>query len=360
VELVDSGMRREPVDPVDEATGPLLDWLSTLDRFDALGPYARRLCDIAGRLLDADADAVLASRAISTANDALTVRLIELAENRLGPPPGPYAWLALGSAGRWEEALHSDQDSALAYCDRADDAYFAALAELVVGGLRDAGRPLCPGGYMATRWRYPLDEWAGLFRRWVERPEPLELIEAEVLLDFRRVHGQLSPAPLDDIFRRGPYHPRFLIHMAGAAIAFAPPLGLFGRLRVGGHIARTADRNKVDLKRGGLAAIVLLGRVYALAARCVARPTAERLAAAADGGVLSHEGAGRLTEAYHFLSRLRLRTQVQRIASGGVADSLVGLDDLSLAERKHLRDAFRTVQHIQQATALRFHTEALP
>lgn len=357
---MDSRVHREPVDPVDEATGPLLDWLSALDRFDALGHYAHRLCEIAGRLLDADADAVVASRAISAANDALTVRLIQLAEKRLGPAPSPYAWLALGSAGRREEALHSDQDSALAYTDHADDAYFAALAELVVGGLRDAGRSLCPGGYMATRWHYPLDEWAGLFRRWVERPEPLELIEAEVLLDFRRVHGQLSPAPLDDIFRRGPYHPRFLTHMAGAAVAFAPPLGLFGQLRVGRHGARTADRHKVDVKRGGLAAIVLLGRLYALAAHCVARPTAERLAAAADGGILSHDGAERLTEAYHFLARLRLRTQVQRIAAGGIADNLVGLDDLSLAERERLRDAFRTVRDIQRATALRFHTEALP
>ena len=86
-------------------------------------------------------------------------------------------WLALGSHGRREQVLSSDQDSAIAYETTspqeaaATDEYFAALAALVVDALARAGIPLCGGGYMATNWRRPLDEFGRLFRGWVEQPQ---------------------------------------------------------------------------------------------------------------------------------------------------------------------------------------------
>jgi CBS domain-containing protein len=336
------------------ATGPLLDWIDDLDRpdrLDRLAEYPVRLAHLAGGLVATGVQAAEVGRVISYTNDALAVRLLRLTEARLGPPPCPYAWLVLGSGGRQEQALLSDQDNALVYATATEDAteYFTMLAQHVVAALHAAGFPPCPGGYMATTWRHTLDDWLGIFRCWVQRPEPRALVEAEVFLDFRRVHGQLSPWPLNEILGRGGRHGRFLIQMARAAVTFRPPVGLFGRVK--------ARHDQVDLKRGGIAAIVLLARLYALAAGSVARPTIDRLAMAADAGTLTRTGAGRLAQAYLLLADLRLRAQLQQIAQGGQPDNCVRLDQLGNDGRQRLRSALRVVYDQQRATALRFRTD---
>jgi CBS domain-containing protein len=338
---------------VTEATGPLVAWVGDLDRLDGLAGYGSRLARLAECLVRAGVEASEVVQVVTAVNDLLTVRLLQLAEIRLGPPPCPYAWLVLGSGGRREQALGSDQDNALVHRDATPEAtaYFRVLAETTVGALAGAGFPRCPGGYMATTWRHTLDDWQRIFHSWVEGPKPQALVEAEVFLDFRRVHGRLSPAPLDEILRAGSKHPRFLVHMAKAAVTFRPPLGLFGRVRV--------HRRDVDLKRGGIAAIVLLARLYALAAGSVVRPTLQRLAAAADGGTLSHGGARRLAEDYAFLTDLRLRTQLGRIAHDGRPDNHVSLGELGPDEQQRLRAALRSIHGQQEATALRFRTDSV-
>jgi CBS domain-containing protein len=310
--------RTEPAADVG-ATGPLLGWIDDLDRMDRpdrLGEYGLRLAHMAQCLMDAGVQASDIGRAITATNDALAVRLLRLAEARLGPPPCPYAWLVLGSGGRQEQALLTDQDNALVYAEASAEAagYFSVLAHNVVAALLEAGFPGCPGGYMATTWRHTLDDWLAIFRRWVDRPEPQALVEAEVLLDFRRIHGGLSPRPMDTIVADGANHARFLAHMAKAAVRFRPPVGPFGRV--------SARHRDIDLKRGGIAAIVLIGRLYALA-------------------------------------DLRLRTQLRRIGQGGRPDNCVRIDHLGHDEQQRLRSALRAIHHHQQATELRFRTDAV-
>jgi CBS domain-containing protein len=329
----------------------LLGRIRTIDRLEALEGYSREIAATAEALFSAGVEPVRIARVIASLNDALSGKLLRLAEARLGPAPCPYAWLALGSEGRMEQVLLSDQDNALVYRDRtpAAHAYFEALAERVVAGLLRAGFPPCPGGYMATNWRRPLADWQAAFRQWVQTPEPQALLQAEVFLDFRRVHGELSTAPLDGILRAGAGSQLFLVQLARAATKFGPPLGPFGRIR--------SEDGQVDLKRGGIAAIVLLGRVYALAAGSLARPTLERLEAAAAAGTLSRGGAEALADTFRFLIRLRLREQLARLAAGRAPENRVRLEDLSALEQRRLRDAFRAVAELQKATSMRFRTE---
>ena len=221
---------------------------------------------------------------------------------------------------------------------------------------------------MATRWRKPLAAWQETFRGWVEAPEPQALIEAEVFLDFRKVHGDLSTEPLERLLLAGAERRLFLVQLARAATRFGPPLSLFGRIRADADPERRAplarlgrargDGRDVDLKRGGIAAVVLLGRLYALAARSSARPTLERLEAAAAARTLSRGRAEGLADAFRLLMRLRLREQLRRVAAGGTADNRVALDDLSPLEQRRLWDAFRVIQEQQRAAAQTFQTEA--
>jgi CBS domain-containing protein len=329
----------------------LLGRIRTIDRLEALQGYSREIAATAEALFSDGVEPVRIARVIASLNDALSGKLLRLAEAQLGPPPCPYAWLALGSEGRMEQVLLSDQDNALVYRDDtpASHTYFQALAEHVVSGLLQAGFPPCPGGYMATNWHRPLAAWQDIFWRWVQTPEPQALLEAEVFLDFRHVHGELSAAPLNRILLRGAGSRLFLVQLARAATKFGPPLGSFGRIR-------TDDRH-VDLKRGGIAAIVLLGRVYSLAAGSLARPTLDRLEAAAAAGTLSRSGAEALADTFRFLMRIRLREQLRSLADGKDPENRVCVDDLSSLEQRRLRDAFRAVAELQKATSMSFRTE---
>jgi CBS domain-containing protein len=200
---------------------------------------------------------------------------------------------------------------------------------------------------MATRWRRPLAAWEQTFRAWIGRPEPQALLEAEVFLDFRAAHGGLSLEPLERVVREAADQSLFLSHMARAALRFRPPLGLVGRVR--------AEHGRVDLKRGGLAALVLLARLVSLASRSPARSTVDRLRVGAQAGVIGHETAEALIDAFRLLMRLRLREQLRSLAAGSEPGNAVALATLTSLEQRRLREAFRAVAEAQKAVGLRFH-----
>lgn len=330
--------------------------LARLEPHDPLAAYPAAMTDAVADLLAAGTDPLVVTQAVALANDALTSRLLELAEERLGPPPYAYCWLALGSHGRGEQVLSSDQDSALAYggprlADGDPAAYFAELARLVVDGLTRAGVPPCPGGYMATVWCHHLETFEGYFRRWVDDPLPGELLRAEVFLDVRPVHGDLAVDSLGELLVTGGRRGGFLMQMARAAVTFHPPLVVLGHVRT--------DHGHLDLKRSGTAAIVLLARLYALAAGSAARTTLLRLQAAGEAGTLSADGVERLVDGYRFLTGLRLSHQVSQVREGAPPDDRLRPGALTDAERRRLRSTIRAVRVVQEITENRYRTHTV-
>ncbi len=315
--------------------------------------YGQELTGVAESLLVGGLGASEIGRSVSSLNDQLIRTLLRLGEERLGPPPTAYAWIVFGSEGRMEQALLTDQDNALIYEAASPEAatYFAQLAQWVVEGLIQAGFPPCPGGYMATNWCKPLVQWEQLFRGWLETPKPQELLEAQIFFDFRAVHGQLSLEPLERILASSADQGIFLAQLAKASLQFRPPIGFFRQIK--------EEDGGVDLKKGGIAPIVSLARVYALEACSQAKATVERLQAAARENKLSHEGAETLIEAFGFLMRLRLREQLARMRRGDPPTNTVPLESLSPLERRHLKEAFLQIREMQEAMSHRFHTDRL-
>jgi CBS domain-containing protein len=335
----------------------LVDELDSVDRLEPLGGYRHAVLRlIQGRLGDGG-DVLDVSSAVADANDLLVARLIALAEDHLGVPPVRYRWLALGSHGRREQVLSSDQDHAIAYETPAPDLqpaahdYFTSLAGLVVPALARAGLPLCAGGYMATRWCRPLADYEQMFRGWVEEPRPQSLLQAEVFLDTRPASGDLPVDVLDRILRGGGTRGPFRAQLARAAVLFRPPLGWFGRIR------RTGDA--VDVKIGGTAAIVLLARLYALAAGSDEHSTVPRIRSASAAGALGRPGAESLEQAYRFLTDLRMRHQVSQVAAGRPADNLLPVASLTDGQRRRLTETLRLVRDLQDVTAMRFATSSM-
>ncbi|VCU53183.1 Hypoxic response protein 1 [Thermus thermophilus] len=327
-----------------QAQSPLA-LLRRVERLE-LGRYGEEVARLVAGLFQAGVPALEIGRVVAGLNDALIRRLLQEAERALGPPPVPYAFFVFGSEGRKEQALLTDQDNALALAEEGHEAYFQALAERVVEGLVAAGIPPCPGGYMATRWRLSLARWQEVFARWMEAPEPQALLDAQIFFDLRPVGGTLSLAPLERLIQEKAKSGVFLYHLAQAALAFRPPLGLFGRVRT--------EEGFLDLKRHALAPIVSLARVYALMTGSPARRTTERLKQGVEKGALSLELAEKLEEAYAFFFHLRLKAQLQALKEGRPPGNRVVYKALSPLERRRATEGFRAILEAQEALALRF------
>jgi CBS domain-containing protein len=331
----------------------LMRYLENLESTTTLSRYSLEIAGMVDNLTKGGLDVAQIGRVIASINDTLLRRLLRLAEQELGPSPCPYAWIVFGSEGRTEQALITDQDNAIIYQKDSPGAqnYFGQLARLVVDDLLRAGFPPCPGGYMATNWCKPLQSWIELFEGWIKTPSPQNLLETAIFFDFRAVFGDLSVEPLEEQVNKAGEHGIFLAQLARAATEFKPPLGFFRRIR--------AEDGQVDLKKGGIAPIVSLARVYGLEGKIRARSTVDRLEGALAAGKLSEIGAGNLIETYRFLQELRLREQLADIKAGRTPENKVRLQSLTALENKHLKDAFLAIREMQEAASQQFRTDML-
>jgi len=352
-------MRFQSADPVylvgDIHTAPDL---TTLVRISA------RVPELQAHLVVGGATADQIGQVISAITDALTNRLLELAETELGPPPVPYAWLTGGSQARREQASGSDQDNALLLADQAnpgDDAYFAALANRVNDGLAACGHDPCPGEVMARnpKWRQPLRVWRRYFTRWIERPEPMALMLANVFFDLRplRDTADLFGELHEQVLEHSRANRIFIAHMAANALKHRPPIGFFRNFVL---ISGGAHDRTLDLKHRGTVPIVDLARVYALTAGIPQTNTIERLQAGTEAQTLSRDGAENLIDALALIGILRMRHQAHRIRAGKKADNYLSLDELSSPERGHLKDAFTLVARMQESLEQRHQTACFP
>jgi CBS domain-containing protein len=332
--------------------------INKANTLEGLVAASARLPELQLQLVKSGATGSQVGQAISAITDAITQRLITMAEAELGPPPVPYAWLVGGSQARREQSSHSDQDSALLISDSMQpehDAYFKALAERVNQGLNACGYIYCPGEVMAKThtWRQPLKVWRDYFEQWIERPEPKALMLASVFFDLRALH---DPAGLftdlhAQVLELSRKNRIFIAYMAANALKHRPPLGFFRNF----VLIHGGDHNHTfDIKHRGSVPIIDLARVYALSAGLAPINTVERLEAAAASKALSRSGSANLNDAYELIVTLRIRHQAEQIRRGEQADNFLAPEQLSPLERGHLKDAFRLIDTMQESLGQRY------
>ncbi|QGF22401.1 DUF294 nucleotidyltransferase-like domain-containing protein [Raineyella fluvialis] len=365
VGMVTSGdiMRLQQANPV-----AIVGAIAACDDLDSLIVARGRLPGVVRELVRQDASAAEIGRIVTAVGDAVTRTLLRLAEADLGPAPVPYAWVALGSQGRLELGLSSDQDNALVLPDPPDpaadpdpavDEWFAALAERVTAGLAACGYPLCPGDIMATNpaWRLSRSQWFQVFTRWISEPDSDAVLHADTFFDMRAITGADLVEPLLDAVHRGTAdNQRFLARLAREAVSWVPPIGFFR----GFVLDRAGQGTKgLDLKAGGIAPIVQIARVHALAAGLPEVNTAARLSAAAATGGISQRRADDLRGAYELISHLRHQHHSEQAERGEPADNVIDPGSLSTIDQHSLRDAFRIIKEAQQELAFTYQLHAV-
>jgi CBS domain-containing protein len=335
---------------------------STIERaadVESLIVAGRQIPDMVRALVDAAVDPVDVGHVVGVTIDALTVRMIELQIERLGEPPVPWAWLALGSQARHEQALATDQDHALAY-DPQDrdpeevDRWFADLAEAVVAGVEASGIPRCKAGVSASEpsWRRSVDAWTETFRGWMTDQSAEGSMLTAIAFDFRRIAG---PLPFDERLREivaaSPSLPIFLKHLARNAAATRPPTGFLHDFVVeakGEHVGT------LDAKHGGITLVTGIARTFALAVGSTKIRTQERLRDAAAAGRIDEEDRAGLEEAFRLLWQIRLEHQTEAVRAGARPDDFVDPKRLGPITRQGLKSAFRLIDSVQRGMAVEF------
>ncbi len=322
----------------------------------AMAKVVAQIPQLLAMLVETGAPAHAVGLTVTSVADITTFRLLQLAEEQLGPPPIPYVWLSSGSQARQEQTGISDQDNCLVLDDRYSEAahgdYFRELARFVCSGLHACGYDYCPGEMMATtpKWRQPLSKWSDYFSSWIAHPEPTAQMLSSVMFDLRPIRGEtrLFDRLQDITTGEAKASTLFVAHMASHALSHAPPLGFFRRFvlaREGAH------ENRLDLKLHGTVPIIDLARVYALQAGVRSANTRDRLIEARRANVISESTMHDLLDALALIAAVRLKHQSRQIRKGERPDNYASPDELSRIERHHLRDAFRIVRQAQTTLA---------
>jgi len=288
---------------------------------------------------------------ISHLNDVLTSHLVELKAAERGIALDDICWLALGSEGRAEQTVATDQDNALILrngSSQAERDAALALGREVNLALQECGYPLCRGGIMAGEPEccLTLRGWSERFSRWIEHGAPQDLLNASIYFDLRPLAGELELAEAlrSEVLASARRTPRFLKQLALNALARTVPLNWLGGID-------TDERGTVDLKLQGAAIFVDGARLYALAHGVAATGTRARLEAVGERIGLPSAEYEAWVGGFEFLQMLRLRRQLEG-DDGGDAPNRVRLADLNDIDRRILKEAFRLARQLQQRLQL--------
>jgi len=324
-----------------------------------LQKISRDVRDSFVRMVNEDANSHMIGSAMAGIGRSFTQRLLELGEEKLGPPPVPYCFMALGSMARDEQLVVTDQDNAMILDDsfnpKEHDEYFLALAKFVSDGLAECGYTYCTGDIMATnqKWRQPLHVWKGYFTDWIENPKAEALLNSNIFFDLDGIYGKTDFA--EDlktlVAEKASNSQRFLTMLARNALNRTPPIGFFRSfvLEEDGQ-----QRKSFNLKRRGTAPLSDLIRVHALACGSRAQNSFERLRAIGQTKLLLDDDLGNLRDALEFIAIVRIRHQAIAIEEGREPDNNVRPEDLSPFERSHLKDAFQVVSNAQKFLRFRY------
>ncbi|MDD2310691.1 MAG: putative nucleotidyltransferase substrate binding domain-containing protein, partial [Desulfuromonadaceae bacterium] len=297
-------------------------------------------------------------RLIAHLNDRIVIRLLDfLRSERFAGLTEQFAFVVLGSEGRSEQTLTTDQDNALVYADdlAAGDVHqLEEFSTILIDSLIAIGVPSCPGGIMAKneQWRRSLSQWRIVLDGWFSIPTPENIMNVSMFSDLRMLSGDpsLELELKKYVTGRLQGNDLYLGHMTANLLRFAVPLGWFGKIKTekGEHAGR------VDLKKAGIFTITEGVKILALANGVQETGTTQRIEHLIKLEVLAQKEADDLIASFYALVHFRLRTQVDAINSGRQPDNRITLAGLNRMEQERLKAALEGVRSFQKSMGNRY------
>ncbi len=314
------------------------------------------------QLLGRGVNAEIVNQIITSVADTIAQKVIEGVIEEIGEPPAKFVFMVLGSEGRKEQTLKTDQDNAIIYEDKANEhreevrEYFLRFADMVSERLDYIGFIFCSGGFMAKNpaWTHSLSHWKRNYDAWMKDSLPETVIKFSTFFDCRYIFGEMSiMEELWDFLDERLQQPmeKLFFHMAKNALQYQPPLtAFFKNIRT-----ITVGRQEVfDIKKA-MTPIVDLVRVYALKHRVFKVNTGERLKALRDKQVFSEAEYEELNQSYYYLMSMRLKKQAIQIIQDNVEpDNYIDLSTLTKIEQVTLREIFKTIEGFQTRIRLEY------
>ncbi len=299
------------------------------------------------------------TRLISMFSDAIIDKIINFSLDKMGVPPCKFVFLTMGSEGREEQTLISDQDNAIVYedTDHPEKAkqYFDKLSQLICDQLDIAGYRFCDGNNMAknSKWCKPLSKWKGYFNSWIRTSNPENLLHSSIFFDFRGTWGDMALADelkkylLDAI---GGWS-GFLRNLTENTLYFKPPIGRFGRL-----VVQTQGEHKgsLDIKLAMLP-LIDFTRVYALKNKISQTNTLTRLFRLYTRHALTNKEYTDIVKAYNYMMQLRFLRQITTIMDEEKSpDNYINPHNLSALDQTMLKEIFKMTEKLQQKLSIEF------
>jgi CBS domain-containing protein len=335
--------------------------IKTARNVAALKRAAQDIGMLAENLIAQGAAAEGLTHTIAALNDAMTERVFDLLLPSADLAGLDWCWLSLGSEGRREQTVATDQDNAIIFEGEEDEvahdrARLMNFARTVNDALAELGFPLCPGNIMASNRDCCLsvDEWRAKFAGWVREPTPVALLNANIFFDFRPLVGNHGlPERLRNWLLGITRDNRFFLKMMTAnALQAEPPLGLIRTFRTDdGDQAGT-----IDLKTQGTRIFVDAARTFALGLGTPETNTSQRMWVTGRRMNVEDRHISAAAEAFQFLQMLRLRAQRGEFLAAGDerADdperNRNRIDPYALNEldQRMLKESFRQARELQR------------
>lgn len=324
-----------------------------------LKPIRNSIMSLLKGYLEGNIPMTLISKIIAELNDACMKQVVKISlEKMTTQPPVKFAWLALGSQGRSEQMLHTDQDNALIFEDVEDEllpktnAYFLKLSQLITKGLNDIGYEYCPAEMMASnpKWCLSLQEWKKTTSHWIINPGVDEVLLSSIFFDFNMIYGEgiLVNELSEHIFYTVKKYPIFFLHLAKGALQNPSPTGFFRQFLVeqdGEH------KDTFDVKSRALRPLTDAARVLILSHHIKAiNNTAERFEKLSE--IEPNNKEIYLACSYASKALLKFRTKHGLINNN--SGRFIDLNALTKEEKMKLKRTFKTIKEIQELVSHRF------
>jgi CBS domain-containing protein len=337
---------------------------------EQLAEQHQKIVAFIARMMQEGASAHEICSIITEFNDRILRRIIELSEQAMieegwGPPPTDYCWITMGSEGRKEQTLSTDQDNGLIYPDIEDkahhaevDSYFSRLAEKIVAALETCGFPRCKGDVMATnpKWRKSLSDWKHMVNAWFSHMQGEEIRMFTIFLDFRPVYGQSELAhELRRYFlTRKKDFPFIYNLLAEDDASCGVPLGMFGRI-----IYDKKIKDSIDIKGGALVHFVNAMRLLAIFEGIEVVSTIERLELLTSRLVFTKEEEDEIKDSFNTLLHFRIRENMRQLKQNLPLSNELHVTALPKEEQIRLKKALHTAKWLQQKLIRQFQVRGI-